>query len=118
MLFYLLFFFFFFFFFKQKTAYEMRTCLEFRRVLFRSISFCDIALAFLQCLMGIPSGSEAVAVFGELLLVNRREYLSDGLLNHPIHYCRDTKQSFRSEERRVGKECRSRWCGNDARKKT
>src|SRR5690554_7742100 len=36
MLFYLLFFFFFFFFFKQKTAYEMRTCLEFRRVLFRS----------------------------------------------------------------------------------
>src|SRR6266498_219694 len=27
-----------FFFFKQKTAYELRTCLEFRRVLFRS---CD-----------------------------------------------------------------------------
>src|SRR6266498_5062900 len=32
----ILFVFFFFFFFKQKTAYEMRTWLEFRRVLFRS----------------------------------------------------------------------------------
>src|SRR5690554_7728028 len=39
MLFYLLFFFFFFLFFKQKTAYEMRTCMEFRRVLFRSLIY-------------------------------------------------------------------------------
>src|SRR5689334_7949839 len=33
--------FFFFFFFKQKTAYEMELCLEFRRVLFRSLLVTD-----------------------------------------------------------------------------
>src|SRR5437773_9199486 len=32
-----IFFFFYFFFFKQKTAYEIVMCLEFRRVLFRSL---------------------------------------------------------------------------------
>src|SRR5438034_11533689 len=63
-----------FFFFKQKTAYEIPVCLEFRRVLFRS---------------RMPDREPAVDGDG-------RAHVHRGGLP-------------RSEERRVGKECRSRW---------
>src|SRR5215831_18752218 len=66
------------FFFKQKTAYEMPKCLEFRRVLFRS------------------------EVLGDRLAAGEgRDVLQHGL--PPV------TEDLRSEERRVGKECRSRW---------
>ena len=31
------------------------------------------------------------------------------MLDKPLSYARNENQSYRSEERRVGKECRSRW---------
>src|SRR6266702_7615873 len=66
-----------FFFFKQKTAYEMATSLEFRRVLFRS-----------RCWR---PGRTACGR-------SRRRA------------CRScSTAAARSEERRVGKECRCRW---------
>src|SRR6266446_9082104 len=66
-----------FYFFKQKTAYEITRCLEFRRVLFRS--------------------SVGVKLSGTRhLWVKRGAELIAGAVG-------------RSEERRVGKECRSRW---------
>src|SRR6266496_3648120 len=68
-----------FFFFKQKTAYELSTCLAFRRVLFRSF---------------LPAPSRHFRAGGE-----------------GPHSCGGSavKREERSEERRVGKECRSRW---------
>src|SRR6266705_3638744 len=66
-----------FFFFKQKTAYEIVRWLEFRRVLFRSVSG------------------------GHTMLV----HVESDLKHHVIGATIDD----RSEERRVGKECRSRW---------
>src|SRR6266704_1086756 len=69
------------FFFKQKTAYELETCLEFRRVLFRSIVELEASV-----------GSRFVRHRG----VVRGEEVDD-----------------RSEECRVGKECRSRWSWYD-----
>src|SRR5215208_5013732 len=65
------------FFFKQKTAYDMATRLEYRRVLFRS--HADVAER--RCRRGRDDGQRGVQPVGEV----------------------------RSEERRVGKECRSRW---------
>src|SRR5439155_3962106 len=67
-----------FFFFKQKTAYEMATSLEFRRVLFRSL-LAEITLG--------PDLGEQAPPLTAHTAVNLQ----------------------RSEERRVGKECRSRW---------
>src|SRR6266496_4668359 len=66
------------FFFKQKTAYEISTWLEFRRVLFRS----DLAA---------KTDAQMNAIFGW-----KNEAKTVGVL-------------VRSEERRVGEECRSRW---------
>src|SRR6266849_9538206 len=65
------------FFFKQKTAYEIHSRLEFRRVLFRSHQ----------------PGAPARAL--------RRRRRAQG--------ARRRRAADRSEERRVGKECRSRW---------
>src|SRR6202521_641221 len=64
---------------KQKTAYAILRCLEFRRVLFRSVGRVTATVAIeAQC----------------------REILQQAL---------EDKNPDRSKERRVGKECRSRW---------
>src|SRR5690606_40074912 len=82
-----------FFFFKQKTAYEIFTCLEFRRVLFRS--------------------------GGKQLLTLTRRHIHD---QDAVDASLDSRlrkaliaHDLRSEERRVGKECRSQ--GRPAREK-
>src|ERR1017187_9171545 len=67
-----------FVFYKQKTAYEIHRSLEFRRVLFRSVTSC---IVMTTCVL--PSRSMVPIGSG------------------PGY--------DRSEERRVGKECRSRW---------
>src|SRR6266508_5503287 len=76
-----------FLFFKQKTAYEMATGLEFRRVLFRSPGPRDRRSA--------PRGRRP----GGSFRAGRPGW------------------SGRSEERRVGKECRSRWSTYHQKKK-
>src|SRR5436305_13063992 len=63
----------------QQTAYEMRTLLESRRVLFRSQKFFGRGRKFDRIDLALQDG---VSLAEELL---------------------------RSEERRVGKECRSGW---------
>src|SRR6266487_5645892 len=74
------------FFFKQKTAYEMDGCLEFRRVLFRS---------------------------------PRRRSRPEGRGRSPAATSAGSSQRspHGSEERRVGKECRSRWWRYHKKKK-
>src|SRR5690242_21215454 len=101
-----------FFFFKQKTAYEIDMWLEFRRVLFRS-SYVLVAGGYSLALLTltfwaveekewrtrwtwiwIVFGSNAIAA-----------YMFSELLPGVLH-------NVRSEERRVGKECKSRWSPN------
>src|SRR5437764_1956440 len=78
------------FFFKQKTAYDIHRSLEFRRVLFRSLA----VLMLLNTTMKSTGGP--------------------GLLEFEFA---GTRQRERSEERRVGKECRSRRSPKEKRKK-
>src|SRR5438105_8033105 len=100
--------FFFFFFFKQKTAYEIHSRLEFRRVLFRSLAMVIISVTmlpiyyklkvytayeYLETRFDLKTRTLAAILF----LILRG--LSAGI----------TLFAPRSEERRVGKECRSRW---------
>src|SRR5690348_18501757 len=87
-----------FFFFKQKKAYEMDGGLEFRRVLFRSRD-------------GGGAG-ELVVERGDACVVRRD--LGEGVL----HDREGRVLTDRSEERRVGKECRSRWSPDDLKKKS
>src|SRR5882762_11141821 len=72
------------FFFKQKTAYEIQVCLEFRRVLFRSLVIGDTETGF---------GADPRSWWTARRLMRER-----------------------SEERRVGKECRSRWAPDHGKK--
>src|SRR5262245_65024301 len=89
----------FFFFFKQKTAYEMPKRLEFRRVLFRSNA------AVLAAANGRPPVQGVVSLSGPA------QWSGDGVqgakrVTVPALF---VAAEGRSEERRVGKECRSRW---------
>src|SRR5438046_5370962 len=77
------------FFFKQKTAYEIGQCLEFRRVLFRS-RLAKGGWAFL--------GAELPK-------------------NLPQHAKQEFGIGGRSEERRVGKEGRCRWARGREKKR-
>ena len=74
----------FFFFFKQKTAYEIGQWLEFRRVLFRSRLLLE------------SNKRPAPARVGAFAPVD-------------VIVPKGGTGCDRSEERRVGKECRSRW---------
>ena len=76
---------FFFFFFKQKTAYEIYQCDW-------SSDVCSSDLLVRRHLeSGDPSMARLIGSIGDVEYIN----MDDNL--------------FRSEERRVGKECRSRW---------
>src|SRR5690606_39902963 len=82
-----------FFLFKQKTAYEIFTRLEFRRVLFRSYS--PPLLSAAEESPGRPSsGGDSCQAHWR-----RRSRRSRG----------SACPKSRSEERRVGKECRPGW---------
>src|SRR5207249_6650083 len=90
-----------FFFFKQKTAYEIETWLEFRRVLFRSVS----------CHAGAGPSLEKGARRSDLPLPGSD---APDLRSHgdsrAVAHVRCGARAARAEERRVGKGCRSR-CG-------
>src|SRR2546426_6080545 len=85
-----------FFFFKQKTAYEITRCLEFRRVLFRSRRPAGLGGRWLDRLIQPGQRLNAFTRDPERAARRMAFRLVAGLLP-------------RSEERRVGKECRSRW---------
>ncbi len=81
------FFFFFFFFFKQKTAYEMS-------VSDWSSDVCSSDLFTSGVLTSLAAAVQTFTKPGDSILIHDPVY-------PPF--------SSRSEERRVGKECRSRW---------
>ena len=76
---------FFFFFFKQKTAYEIRNC----------DWSSDVCSSDLE----------------EMDIIRLQEKIADRLshIKDPKHVDMIFDELLRSEERRVGKECRSRW---------
>src|SRR3712207_6926630 len=78
-----------FFFFKQKTAYEILASLEFRRVLFRSQRIA-------------PGDRLGTAADADLTRARQQLALAGARIAAAA-------SAVRSEERRVGKECRSRW---------
>src|SRR5690606_38338880 len=59
-----------------------------------AISGCDVVLAFGECLMGIAPWPEPVAAVAELGLVERNEYLGNGLPDNPVHYRGDAQLPF------------------------
>src|SRR3989449_6555380 len=102
--------FFFFFFFKQKTAYEIGLGIP-AEPLFRSRGdFVDYAQPGPVCAAGEISGEDRNAGRADAGRgYRRREADPSGYLQPcatgRLRSCRQP----RSEERRVGKECRSRW---------
>src|SRR5690606_39887590 len=103
----------FFFFFKQKTAYEIFTWLEFRRVLFRSSGRTAPNRSPRDTRCAAPSTSST------------RSSPPDAW-RRPRSSCRRTTparprsprhSARRSEERRVGKERATRWHADEYRKK-
>src|SRR3712207_8706130 len=78
------------FFFKQKTAYDILACLEFRRVLFRSMR-----------------DFHGIKIINLMHSICEKGY--SNVDRYPDTVSEDAQTVVRSEERRVGKECRSRW---------
>src|SRR3989454_6995413 len=101
----------FFFFFKQKTAYEITRCLEFRRVLFRSRRDGERRLLHAGAaehaerahVAAVAPAPDADAV-GVDVRLRRKPAGRRDLIGRLV-----ATEVERSEERRVGKECRSRW---------
>src|SRR5438128_6627999 len=56
---------------------------------------------------GAIPGTDVNIEFREI--ARRHKEIGAGLGDHIVVYCQSGKRSNRSEERRVGKECRSRW---------
>src|SRR5260370_12921136 len=91
--------------FKQKAAYEIEVGLEFSRVLVGSLGLGEVERMHL---LGreVEGGEVAHAVgvpgaaVGQVRSADRRARVRDVVARHELQ---------RSEERRVGKECRSRW---------
>src|SRR5438105_12419697 len=99
--------FFCFFFFKQKTAYEIHSRLEFRRVLFRSAGTADDAVWSAQRVLGNPC---ARVRHRQLCRRCRLPFLCAGLrLRAQFEDVAKRFAAGRSEERRVGQECRAGW---------
>src|SRR5689334_24046418 len=113
------FYFFFFFFFKQKTAYEMELCW--------SSDVCSSDLEFVACRdaaqeHGITcfatAFDERSADFLMQLGVPAFKIHSGGLTDEAlVRYVAQFGKPVRSEERRVGKECRGRWVPSEVEKK-
>src|SRR5256885_8527358 len=98
----------FFFFFKQKTAYDITRCLEFRRVLFRS----SVAFAIgrvVRSVMAFGANFASLTAGPPPLLVLARRSPSEPVPVPDDALAGVPEVNRRSEERRVGKECRSRW---------
>src|SRR5438093_2132985 len=97
------------FFFKQKTAYEIGQCLEFRRVLFRSDEYIHLFVARTGPRQeGSPEdGIELLRrPFGEMAAAAAAGRVRDA--KTAVALLLAAARQSRSEERRVGKECRAR----------
>src|SRR5690606_41121770 len=98
-------FFFLFFFFKQKTAYEIFTGLEFRRVLFRSVLSAVAVWRFGATAEGL--GAVVLTCFLiALAFIDLDTQLLPDSMTLPLLWL---GLLFRSEERRVGQGCRYEW---------
>src|SRR3712207_8443625 len=93
-----------FFFFKQKTAYEILACLEFRRVLFRSRLQLTRAARRQEHHLRVAARGRADDV--EVAARLRDEVEAEALTR--LERGRRLRHA-RSTERRAGKGCRSRW---------
>src|SRR2546426_9248937 len=89
-----------FFFSRKKTAYEFTRCLEFSRVLSRSLQRLGAGV------LG-GRGYERFIARHEPML--GRTDLDQARAFQSLHHYPHRAVAERSEERRVGKECRSRW---------
>ena len=98
-----------FFFFKQKTAYEIHQWLEFRRVLFRSLEEAyqeleqDAAKVIEET--GFDVSKAHITRLADMRYIGQGFEVVTTLPEGPY----EASSAERSEERRVGKECRSRW---------
>ena len=52
------------------------------------VAFVDYLLRSSQCFVAASSRTEAVACLGELVLINRSQYLVDGLLHQSVYHGR------------------------------
>src|SRR5690606_40817001 len=94
------------FFFKHKTAYEIFTLLEFRRVLFRSTPEVEIELHTSYHFGGYAKTKP------ELIDFIKDFCKETGIMIEPVYTGKlfyAVVDLIRSEERRVGKVCRSQW---------
>src|SRR5207244_6494739 len=97
------------FFFKQKTAYEMIWWLEFRRVLFRSLSTVTVESGWAPNLTG--KGEPERLIGAKVSGLFFKTYGIAPLLGRALLPDEDQEgrnHVIRSEERRVGKEVKSR----------
>src|SRR4051794_41775929 len=101
-----------FFFFKQKTAYEIGLGIP-AEPLFRSIITSILCLIWLDLVASLPLIKERILVIILLLHFLSLMLGSVLVLMLPLLVWLTPdlriKKSLRSEERRVGKECRSGW---------
>ena len=110
------FFFFVFFFFKQKTAYEIRNCDWSSDVCSSDLSKAGVKIVCNELVYSLLSRAGEFEVF-DLCAKNSIDVvgyspLMQGLLTGKfasLDEISDYRLRTRSEERRVGKECRSRW---------
>ena len=58
------------------------------KVNYIDVTFIDYLLRSSQCFMATSSRAEAVACLTELVLINRSQYLVDGLLHQAVYHCR------------------------------
>ena len=107
-------FFLFFFFFKQKTAYEIVDCDWSSDVCSSDLKLADESaeqspetdtLATRQLIFDLPD----FAVAEQSLFLSDRDVAASFFLPRPRLPNQALPENIRSEERRVGKECRSRW---------
>src|SRR5436305_15262087 len=89
-----------FFFFKQKTAYELGLGIP-AEPLFRSVPFGAVVYSVFN-----------INVLPQLDINNTIDHRPEG----DEKWFLENEKTVRSEERRVGKECRSRWWAYDKKK--
>ena len=63
------------------------------KVNYIDVAFVDYLLRSSQCVMAASSRTEAVACLGELVLINRSQYLVDGLLYQAVYHCRYSQKA-------------------------
>src|SRR5947207_8800672 len=94
-----------FFFFKQKTAYEITVCLEFRRVLFRSFTIRIEKAGVIGCQDYRAGQWDPFRIVNAPVKISRIQRPK----KMPADRVDEVHCGRRSEERRVGKECRAGW---------